>query len=67
MSQQLDLKAKGLYTNPNPIGSVPAGSLEIAKNVVIDQDDIVSNRRGFKHFGTEFTLTGSDTISSLHN
>ena len=37
MSQQLDLKAKGLYTNPNPIGSMPAGSWEIAKNVVIDQ------------------------------
>ena len=66
MSQQLDLKAKGLFTNPNPIGGVPPGSLEVAKNVVIDQDNVITNRRGFKHFGTELSL-GSDSINSLHN
>ena len=43
MSQQLDLKAKGLFTNPNPIGGVPPGSLEVANNVVIDQDNVIEN------------------------
>ena len=66
MPQQLDLKASGLQTNPNPIGSVPPGSLEVAKNVNIDQDSIVSNRRGMKTFGNAFTLTASQTINSLY-
>ncbi len=66
MAQQLDLKARGLFTNPNPIGSVPPGALEVAKNVNIDQENVISNRRGFKTFGTALTLTGSQAINSLH-
>ena len=66
MAQQLDLKARGLFTNPNPIGSVPPGALEVAENVNIDQENILSNRRGFKTFGSAFTLTGSQSINSLH-
>jgi len=67
MAQQLDLKAKGLQTNPNPIGSVPPGSLEVAKNVNIDQDNVISNRRGFKTFGNAIGISDSQTINSLHN
>lgn len=47
MSQTLVLKAKGLYTSANSLTSVPDGSLSIAKNVVIDHDDIIESRRGF--------------------
>ena len=66
MPQQLDLKARGLQTNPNPIGSVPPGALEVAKNVNIDQDNVISNRRGFKTFGNVIGISGSQTINSLH-
>ena len=66
MPQQLDLKARGLQTNPNPIGSVPPGALEVAKNVNIDQDNVISNRRGFKTFGTAIGISDSQTINSLH-
>jgi hypothetical protein len=66
MPQQLDLKAKGLYTNPNPIGSVPPGALEVAKNVNIDQDNVITNRRGFKTFGNAIGISDSQTINGLY-
>jgi hypothetical protein len=55
MSQQIDLKARGLYTHPNALGSVPAGAMVIADNVVIDREDTTETRRGFKKFGTVLT------------
>ena len=67
MPQQLDLKARGLQTNPNPIGSVPPGALEVATNVNIDQDNVISNRRGFKTFGNAIGISDSQTINSLHS
>ena len=66
MAQQLDLKARGLFTNPNPLGSAPPGSLEVAKNVNIDQENVISNRRGFKTFGNAIGITGSQTINGLY-
>lgn len=50
--QELVLKAKGLYTFPNPLESVPEGSLSLAQNAVIDRDDTLETRRGFKQYGT---------------
>lgn len=38
---------KGLYLNPNSFSLCPPGSFEIASNVVISKDGIVSKRRGF--------------------
>ncbi|MAY37038.1 MAG: hypothetical protein CMN84_13160 [Spongiibacteraceae bacterium] len=67
MSQVVSLKSPGLYTHPNPLGSIPEGALVTAKNVVIDKEDIISNRRGFKLYGNAFTLTGDDKISSLYS
>ncbi len=49
--QQLTLKAKGLYTFPNELGSVPEGSLSLAQNSVIDRDDTIETRRGFMQYG----------------
>lgn len=50
--EHLDLKAKGLYTFPNQLGSVPQGALLIADNVVIDREGTTETRRGFKKYGT---------------
>lgn len=50
--QLLTLKAKGLYTFPNPLGSVPEGSLSFAQNIVIDRDDTIETRRGFAQYGS---------------
>ena len=50
--QQLTLNAKGLYTFPNPLGTVPVGALSVAQNTVIDRDDTVETRRGLEQYGT---------------
>lgn len=55
MSQQIDLKARGLFTHPNALGSVPAGAMVVADNVVIDREDTTETRRGFKKYGTVLT------------
>lgn len=46
---------KGLYTFGNEL-SFPEGSLEVADNVVIDEDGIVKPRRGFKDIGQELPV-----------
>jgi hypothetical protein len=51
---KLVLKAKGLYTQQNNKSAVPDGALTEAKNVVIDKDDLIEPRRGFKLFGDTF-------------
>jgi hypothetical protein len=54
MSQLLNLKLQGLYTNPNQFSETPKGSLSIADNIVIDKGGIAESRRGFQFFGTTF-------------
>lgn len=49
--QQLVLKAKGLFTFQNELGSVPEGSLSTAQNCIIDRDDTIETRRGFVQYG----------------
>lgn len=46
------LKAKGLYTFPNTLSSVPEGSLSMAQNAVIDRDDTIETRRGQVQYGS---------------
>lgn len=65
MAQALNLKLSGLHTDANPLGSVPEGALLVAKNIVIDKQDVAETRRGFKLFGSSFTLSGSDKINCL--
>lgn len=59
---QLTLKARGLYTYADTLGSVPEGSLNTAKNVVLDKNDIITPRRGYE--ALQGSITG--TIGSLH-
>lgn len=51
MSQKLILKGKGLFTNSNQLSAVPEGALSIARNVVIDKDEVIEPMRGFKRLG----------------
>lgn len=44
--QTLDLKISGLYTHPNPFGSVPPGALTKATNVVVRREDVAETKRG---------------------
>jgi hypothetical protein len=45
---------------PNALSQVPAGSLLVAQNVVVDYDGLLSGRRGVRQFGTSLqALTGS--------
>lgn len=50
------LKAKGLYTYRNEL-TVPEGSLEVADNIVIDEDGVIEPRRGVSTYGTSFDLS----------
>lgn len=50
MSQVLIIKNKGLNTAPNEFSSVPEGSVVVANNCSIDQDNVIEPRRGFARF-----------------
>ncbi len=52
--------ASGLWTNPNPFSSVPAGSLAKADNVVFVAPSVIEPRRGMSEMATSaFGSTGS--------
>lgn len=50
--QDLHLKAKGVFSFPNPLGSVPEGAMSLASNTIIDRTDTVETRRGLAQYGT---------------
>jgi hypothetical protein len=54
-----NIKAKTLRTFGNPLG-MPDGSLLVADNVFIDENDVITPRRGF-----EFYDSASSTIKQL--
>lgn len=65
MSQQaIVLKCRGLYTQPNDLGSLPDGSLIEADNIYIDRDDTAQPRRGFKIYGNSIG-SSSDRVKQL--
>lgn len=55
MGETLNLRARGLYTFPNDLSAVPKGAMLIADNAVIDKDDVLESRRGWKQYGSAFT------------
>lgn len=61
--QQLTLKCKGLYSFPNPLGTVPEGALSSGQNFIIDRDDTPETRRGQKQYGT----TVSPPFQAMYN
>lgn len=52
MKELLSLKVSGLFTYADKFSAVPEGSMSIANNIVIDQTNIFSPRRGFSALPT---------------
>lgn len=65
--QSITLRAKGLYTYPNPLGARPEGSLQIAKNLVIDREETAEPRRGFKELDYPLGTDSSNRSSQIMN
>lgn len=63
MPSVFTLKALGLNSMPNQL-EAQEGSLTVAKNVVINRDNVVESRRGFKIYGNSFG-TSSDRAKQL--
>lgn len=53
--QELTMKVKGLYTHPSDLSAVPKGALSVADDVVIDQEEIATPRRGFDRLANGFS------------
>lgn len=64
--QKLDLQLKGLYTSPNNLSAIPQGALEVADNVVINNQNIVDSRRGQTQYGSALSV-GSNQIDKIFN
>lgn len=47
VQQFVNLKLKGLYTAPSDFAGVPDGALDIANDIVIDEESLAEPRRGF--------------------
>jgi hypothetical protein len=65
MSQNVLLRAQGLYSFPNRLSSVPSGALLKARNIVINRDNIAESRRGFKLYGSVMGSSSSNTAHQL--
>jgi len=53
MASLVTLKATGLQTQPNQL-DLAEGSLSVASNIIIDRDNVIEKRRGFKLYGNSF-------------
>lgn len=62
--QDLKLRVKGLYSQPNSYSEVPQGALRTADNIVIDREGIANPRRGFE-FVTGAPGSGSDRVKAM--
>lgn len=65
MAQTLNLKPRGLFTNPNPLSEVPPGALLVAQNCIQSKEGLIESRRGLKRYGTQFTMTGSEVFNKF--
>lgn len=52
MPEELKMKIRGVYTNPNHMSEVPLGALSYAKDCVLDRESVLQPRRGLKVHGT---------------
>jgi hypothetical protein len=65
MTQEVKLRVKGLYDNPNPYSAVPAGALATADNVNVDREDLATPRRGFVTSAISPASPFSSAVSAL--
>lgn len=59
MAHSILLKAAGLYTDPNDLGSVPEGAMSNAENINIDRQDLITPRRGLTEYGTVMGISSN--------
>lgn len=57
------LRAKGLVTYRDEL-TVPEGAMDVADNIVIDEDDVIEIRRGQNDYGTELP-TSTDRLKQI--
>lgn len=69
MAQTLNLRCRGLITNPNSLDEAQVnGALAIADNIVIDKDNLAESRRGFTRYGQYLDVGNyTDTIEGIFN
>lgn len=58
--EEVELKVSGLWTYEDVFSSVPSGSLSVANNIVIDQKNLASPRRGYARLPSAITAMGGD-------
>lgn len=63
MQSSVTLGAAGLYTQPNNL-ELPDGALTKASNVIIQRQDVIEPRRGFKLYGNAFG-SSSDRLKQV--
>lgn len=62
MAQAVNLKASGLYLNPDPLSEVPPGAMAEALNVVIDRPGLVQPRERFEAQTMPGALSGYQNL-----
>jgi hypothetical protein len=62
MAETVRLKAAGLSRYSDALSKRPEGSLNVADNIVIDQDNIYSPRRGFQRLAGDLTEQAKNII-----
>lgn len=55
--------ASGLWTSPNPFSAAPAGSLEVADNVIYTAPTVIEPRRGFEEM-EDSEFGGADSLAN---
>lgn len=64
--QSLSVRPQGLKTYPNQISKAPPGSMVLAKNAVLDRDDVVEMRRGMKQYGTQLSFIAGEKVAKFY-
>jgi hypothetical protein len=62
--EEKSFKISGLHTYADVFSAVPEGSLSTAENVVIDQNNLLSPRRGYEGLTTDTSTGGTLTFGS---
>lgn len=66
-NEQLEIKVRGLYTSPNQLSSVPAGSLSRGNNVVLNRESVLETRRGNNQYGVPVATVGDINAITDYN
>lgn len=65
--QTLSVKPRGRQSYPNQISKAEPGAMVRAQNVVMDRDDVVEMRRGFKRYGTALSFSSVQKINKFYD